>query len=1757
MTAKRQADIERAEVAQQLAEQGLVTENLQLRQLQNLLAVEQSRLTLNAKNKNEIQEKINKLLVQIETQKGVVAQTEANIRVTAAEAEAVRNANRIISESFEGNRQRIVDIAGEIAGLREEYRNLSGMSETVFNQRQADILTEIAKKEQEAAQAAKNMGAELVAMYAAVGVSSEEALLGMDFVAKQGIASLKKLASEGQLSAAQLAAAFENVLGKTDNEAEILTLQDALIAMGEQGEISADLLALSLAKVQVKLTEVNAAADPIQQALEQLGTGVPQKLDALANSAAAAFGVIANAKAPIDEVQQAFLKYAEAALLAAENGGKSVDPMLAQQATAIGLSAAYDELQNKLREVNPEIEAINAQFDRLAERQDLQQELTLATTEAEKAWLETQADKAEALGSESERREQLIAIAQKQAELTLEGVANDQQDLALNLERIRVIEEELATTGGLSAAQEEELAIRKASIPVIEQQISASKAKAEQAELEAEKTRIANTLISEELSRQREISAGLQTEIASLQGEYDKLVEAGVPLELLSDLLEQIRLKQEELKNSATGIDKALNDAYTSIGLNAEEVMTGMDFDTRRQIDAFDELASSGKLSADNIQRAFTNVLSKANTVDEVEAIKQKLVDLAIQGKVTGDELAQGITEVNTKLVKLRGETDATTKAMEKLGTGVPEQLNAVADEMEAAYNVLKRTQAPLDEVQQGFLKYAEAALTAAENGAKIDVAQLKTEASALGLSNAFEELQRKTKEANSELDASIAKNEREQTVLERSIALKEQQRDVEEQSIKTKKGVAEIAGNLSKISQAQAELDAKAIEDAQAKIKEMESEIAKTKELIVELEKLQKAKTITPEEAERLKLYQDEVKAKQLIIDKTKEEIPLMVKKAEASAIEAGPLGEAVRLYQAKADAMERNIVAMNEEIKQSQALQQQQVTEEQQALQLLELDKQALVVGAQTLQSEIAAAEAAGDTAKANELKLKLADNLIEQAEQEIKIAEQKVRVAKELVDMAKAEEAAAKKKAAAYQEAAEAMAKLAAATKAKAQADGDYSEEEKKAVATLEAKTAVLKGEVIAQNAAADAAKAAVEAGEKQVKIANEGVKAAKAAKEAAEANKEALKDQIANQDKDTDSKKNNTKATKDNTQAAKDRAAALEAARKAAEEAAKAEKERLEAMKKATEDAKKELQDLQIELLDTKGFDKQAAMLQEAASYSKELADLEAQRLAATEEGNLDLAKVLKDQIDVLGDIYAQKKKTYQLDLENKEGLRDARLELMGLNAEVLDEQGFAFAAEQLQQQIDYEGQLSDLRQQRLEAEKSGNIELINVLDEQKIVLGQINDLKLASIEQGYLDDIKAIQQEITDVTKEAATERLEIERDYQDELQKITDESKDAKVEAQKDVNEAYDDLIKDSLEASKEYSKSVEEELAAVAESLTEVDKDYAESVADLLEKSAETFADINEAADESLAELVTSIEERTKEAQSTLADSAESLRRELLSAQGKDGEVIAAEFGDQLQELVEQAALAGEAGKEVLNQAIADALELQNLQLDADKKSGELTDSEYSKAKEAIQERVDGLNEILATEQAIIAAKDEADKLKIEDERQAALDLAEQEKTKAQADLEDELIAKKAAIADELVDKLAALDIAHAEELANIQETYTENKASIDQALQDELASIKQARDEKLKDIAADKKEQLNTINEELKLSKEQLTVELDKAKSVMEQTTAQKALNTEMTTTLSISKEIAASFTQISAAQSSITSFLNELETAKKRSF
>jgi TP901 family phage tail tape measure protein len=90
-------------------------------------------------------------------------------------------------------------------------------------------------------------------------------------------------------------------------------------------------------------------------------------------------------------------------------------------------------------------------------------------------------------------------------------------------------------------------------------------------------------------------------------------------------------------------------------------------------------------------------------------------------------------------------------------------------------------------------------------------------------------------------------------------------------------------------------------------------------------------------------------------------------------------------------------------------------------------------------------------------------------------------------------------------------------------------------------------------------------------------------------------------------------------------------------------------------------------------------------------------------------------------------------------EMQDETQSAQDRLAELNAEILEAQGQDQKAELLRQQLDYQQQLAELEKQRTDAERTGNRELLAILNQQQSKLQELNRIKIANIEADAGED----------------------------------------------------------------------------------------------------------------------------------------------------------------------------------------------------------------------------------------------------------------------------------------------------------------------------------------------------------------------------------------------------------------------------------
>ncbi|MGI2152258.1 tape measure protein [Shewanella oncorhynchi] len=129
-------------------------------------------------------------------------------------------------------------------------------------------------------------------------------------------------------------------------DSAILTFQ----AAGEEYAGHVEVLNKLKAKYEEQQKYLDATAkgtEALEQAYKDLGLTSTKSLQDTADKSKAAFELIRDNKEPIDQVRDAFINWAKAAIVAAEASGKTVPAGLKAQAAALQLSDEYQKLTEK------------------------------------------------------------------------------------------------------------------------------------------------------------------------------------------------------------------------------------------------------------------------------------------------------------------------------------------------------------------------------------------------------------------------------------------------------------------------------------------------------------------------------------------------------------------------------------------------------------------------------------------------------------------------------------------------------------------------------------------------------------------------------------------------------------------------------------------------------------------------------------------------------------------------------------------------------------------------------------------------------------------------------------------------------------------------------------------------------------------------------------------------------------------------------------------------------------------------------------------------------------------------------------------------------------------------------------------------------------------------------------------------------------------------------------------------------------------
>lgn len=561
---------------------------------------------------------------------------------------------------------------------------------------------------------------------------------------------------------------------------------------------------------------------------KEAGLDVDRKLDASYKnlSRLRAEAVTSNSKLTESQNQynEAFSAYAERQKQLALDVGGTTGTLEEQGLTVEQLSVRYGSLAKIQVEALDRVNQLKNAVVELTARQE-----NLGT--AMRAEIDLQERLAAATGNTERQRSAAIAKAQIEQEISIQGVAIAETALRALEEEIVQKKILLETNPKLEKQTSEQIAKLEAQVIAQKAQVAQRIANAKAATVEAEAAKVAGEVLSQSLERQRTEAAQAQIDLAALRQQYIDMAAAGDGMNELLRVLEAIRLKEKEIADQANNTEIATSAAFRILGLNAEEVLTGMDFETRKAIDSLKTLAIRGELTGVSLKQAMDKAIDLADSEAEIGALIKALEAMKLAGVLSASDMNVAIAALRQKLSDLQTGVDPVTRALEKLGVGVPEKLAAVAESAKLNFLVIQQSAQPIENVRAAFLGWAEASLAASESAGKLPDPMLKTVAASLGLTTALESLINAMKRSNPELDKLAERYQNLSRIASDRVSSIEETGRAQLDALEIEADYYRAIGATSVAMQKEQEISRKRIEIAkavtQAKIAELNAQLA------------------------------------------------------------------------------------------------------------------------------------------------------------------------------------------------------------------------------------------------------------------------------------------------------------------------------------------------------------------------------------------------------------------------------------------------------------------------------------------------------------------------------------------------------------------------------------------------------------------------------------------------------------------------------------------------------------------------------------------------------------------------------------------------------------------------------------------------------------------------------------------------------------------------------------------------------------------
>lgn len=164
-------------------------------------------------------------------------------------------------------------------------------------------------------------------------------------------------------------------------------------------------------------------------------------------------------------------------------------------------------------------------------------------------------------------------------------------------------------------------------------------------------------------------------------------------------------------------INQAREDGLLRLGIDAKEVLTGLDKDTRDAISTIKALGANSATTGAEMRAAFYQVLGAADTKEEARAIAAAIKDI----KIEGFDSAAAVREIEKRIGALPAAAEVASSkvrsAFEELGVTMQADLERAAGLAELNFTTIRDSGvARVGEIEAAFVQMAKAKLEAAVN---------------------------------------------------------------------------------------------------------------------------------------------------------------------------------------------------------------------------------------------------------------------------------------------------------------------------------------------------------------------------------------------------------------------------------------------------------------------------------------------------------------------------------------------------------------------------------------------------------------------------------------------------------------------------------------------------------------------------------------------------------------------------------------------------------------------------------------------------------------------------------------------------------------------------------------------------------------------------------------------------------------------------------------------------------------------------------